>query len=94
MYPVLDEVVGNLELNKTGSPCFPRQHGIGTLRGNEKGYGLFCSSLFQVQNTEAGDGTRSLLVRKVAMTTVFGSIVTSVMADGQAWLAQAVAQWG
>lgn len=28
------------------------------------------------------------------MTTVFGSIVTSVMADGQAWLAQAVAQWG
>lgn len=51
-------------------------------------------SLFQVQDPEAGDGAHCLLVRKVAMTMGLGSTLTSVMADGRAWHAQAIVQVG
>lgn len=51
-------------------------------------------SLFPVQDLEVGDGAHCLLVRKVAMTMGLGSTLTSVMADGRAWHAQAIVQVG
>lgn len=67
-----------------------------TLRGNEKGTrgSVGKTSLCQVQDPEEGDETRSLLVRKVAKTRDLGSAVSSVMADGQDWRAQAIVQVG
>lgn len=89
VYSALIETIGDLELNTTGSiniaacAASPDIQGLVPPGATRKGMGCSAgkTSLCHVQDPEVGDATQSLLVRKVTMTMVLGSTVTSAVAD-------------